>query len=104
MACYRLERDAIVVNVRLTPGADRDAVEGVGVLADGREVVHARVRAHAEDGAANAAMVKLFSRTFRRPKSVIDIVSGAGARLKTVRISGEPAALAAVAATWVPKT
>jgi uncharacterized protein (TIGR00251 family) len=100
VACYRVEPGAIVLGVRLTPGADRDAIEGVGVLADGQTVAHMRVRARPHDGEANAALVKLLSKTFRRPKSAIGIVSGAGARVKVLRIVGEPGELAAVVAGW----
>ena len=103
MACYRVEPAAIVLTVRLTPGADRDAVEGVGALADGRSVAHVRVRAHPQDDEANEALVALLARTFGRPKSAIQIVSGAGARIKNLRIAGNPPDLAAVVAAWLPK-
>jgi uncharacterized protein (TIGR00251 family) len=100
MACYRPEPGAIVVSVRLTPGADRDAVEGAGVLADGREVLHLRVRAQPHDGEANAALVRLLAKSLGRPKSVVEIVSGANARVKTLRIAGDPAELAAAIEGW----
>ena len=72
MACYRVEPGAIVLTVRLTPKADRDAIDGIGVLADGRAVAQVRVRALPEDGAANAALVALIAKTFGRPKSAVD--------------------------------
>jgi len=93
---YRREPGAIVLSVRLTPKSDRDAVEGTGVLADGREVVRVRVRAVPEDGAANAALIALVAKTFHRPKSAVDVVAGATRRLKQVRISGELEDLVAV--------
>jgi uncharacterized protein YggU (UPF0235/DUF167 family) len=100
MSCCRAEPGAIVLTVRLTPRADRDAVEGVGVLADGQAVALARVRALPEDGAANKALIALLAKTFRRPKSAIHITAGAGARVKHVRIAGEPADLAAIVESW----
>jgi uncharacterized protein (TIGR00251 family) len=103
VALYRVEPGAIVLSIRLTPGADRDAVEGIGVLADGRAVAHVRVRARPHDGEANAALVKLLSKTFRRPKSAIEIVSGASGRVKDLRIAGNTIDLAAVVAGWLPK-
>jgi uncharacterized protein (TIGR00251 family) len=100
VACYRVEADAIVVAVRLTPKADRDAVDGVKALADGREVIGARVRAVPDHGAANAALIKLMAKTFRRPKSSVAIVAGTTQRLKQVRIVGNPDALVAVVRGW----
>jgi hypothetical protein len=88
VSCYRAEAAAIVVAVRLTPRADRDAVEGVGALSDGRQVLRARVRAVPDKGAANAALVALLAKTFRRPKSAVSIVAGASQRIKSVRIEG----------------
>jgi uncharacterized protein (TIGR00251 family) len=95
-----MEPGAIVVGVRLTPKADRDAVEGVGALSDGRAVAHVRVRALPDRGAANAALIALMARTFRRPKSAVNIVAGTSQRLKQVRIAGEPAALAKIVESW----
>ena len=103
MACYRVEPGAIVLTVRLTPRADRDAVEGIGILADGQAVVHARVRAVPEDGAANKALIALLAKIFRRPKSAVELVSGQTARIKQLRIAGEPADLAAIVESWPAK-
>jgi uncharacterized protein YggU (UPF0235/DUF167 family) len=100
MACYRVEPGAIVVTVRLTPRADRDAVEGIGILADGQAVVRARVRAVPEDGAANKALIALLAKALRRPKSAIELVGGASARIKQLRIAGDPAGLAAIVESW----
>ena len=100
MACYRVERDGIVLSVRLTPRGGRDAVEGTATLADGREVVLARVRAVAEKGAANVALAALLAAALRRPKTAVTVVGGATGRLKQVRVQGEAAALAAAVETW----
>jgi len=100
VAYYRIETGAIVVAVRLTPRADRDAVEGVGMLADGREVARVRVRALPEEEAANAALVRLMAKTFRRPKSAVTIVAGAGQRLKQIRIAGDAAELVRIVESW----
>ena len=97
MACFRGEAEGIVVTVRLTLRANRDSVDGIGVLADGSEVLLARVRAAPESGGANAALLKLMAETFGRPKSAATLARGATQRIKQVRISGEVAALAAIA-------
>jgi uncharacterized protein (TIGR00251 family) len=100
VACYRTEPGAIVVAVRLTPRADRDAVEGIGALADGREVARVRVRAVPEAGAANAALIRLMAKTFGRPKSAVTIAAGAGQRLKQIRIAGETPELVRIVESW----
>lgn len=103
MGCYRLEPGAIVVTVRLTPHAARDAIEGLGRLADGQAVAHARVRALPEDGAANTALIALLAKAFRRPKSSVELVSGQTARVKQVRIAGHPAELVRIVDSWPTK-
>jgi uncharacterized protein (TIGR00251 family) len=100
VACYRVEAGAIVVSVRLTPRADRDAVDGVGALSDGRLVARVRVRAVAEDGKANAALVEVLARAFGRPRSAVAVVSGATQRVKQVRVAGDPRALAQTVEGW----
>lgn len=100
MACYRIETGAVRIDVRLTPKGGRDAIDGVGALADGRMVVKARVRAAPEDGAANKALIALIAKALSRPKSAVTIVSGATARLKCVRVVGDPMQLAGSIDTW----
>jgi len=104
MPCYRLEADAVLLAVRLTPKASRDAVDGVAALSDGRPVAVARVRAPPADGAANKALVELLAKTLKVRKSAVSIVSGHTSRLKQVRIEGDPALLAEVIAKWPAAT
>lgn len=79
--------------VRLTPKSSRDAVEGVETAADGRSHLKARVRAVPEDGKANKALVRLLSDALGVPARAVAVVAGETARLKTVRIAGDGAAL-----------
>ena len=90
---WRVEAGGISVSVRLTPRGGRDAVGAIEVLADGRAVVTARVRAAPEKGAANAALEALLARALGVPKSRASVVSGGTGRVKVVRIEGEPAEL-----------
>lgn len=59
----------------------------------------ARIAAAPVDGAANAALVVLVARAFGVAKSAVTVVAGETARLKRLRIAGDPAALARVANT-----
>ena len=83
----------LLVSVRLTPRGGRDAIDGIKQLSDGRAVLKARVRAIPEDGAANAALVKLFARACGCPASAVSLVSGATSRIKTLKIVGEGSVL-----------
>jgi uncharacterized protein (TIGR00251 family) len=91
--CYRREADGVVVSVRLTPRSGRDSIDGVGLLSDGRAVAQIRVRALPAEGEANAALTALLAKRLHVPKSAVTIAAGHGARLKQVRIAGDPAVL-----------
>jgi uncharacterized protein (TIGR00251 family) len=87
------ERDGcLALTVRLTPKSARDEIEGVGLLSDGRPVLKARVRAVPEDGAANAALIKLIAKALRLPAAAVRLESGGASRLKTIVLTGDPKA------------
>jgi len=86
---------ALLLDVRLTPKGGRDALDGIAPLADGRSVLKARVRAAPHEGAANAALTRLIAATAGVAASQVTIVSGATARVKRVRVAGDPHAIAA---------
>ncbi|TWG50023.1 MULTISPECIES: DUF167 domain-containing protein [unclassified Aminobacter] len=90
---YRRVSGGLELFVRLTPKSSRDAVEGVETASDGRAHLKARVRAVPEKGKANQALVKLIASTLGVPARDVEIVSGDTARLKTVRVSGDPESL-----------
>ena len=92
---WALAADGIFINIRLTPKGGRDAIEGVDMLADGRAVVKARVRAAPSEGEANTALIRLLSRALKVAPRDVNLIAGATARLKRVKITGDGAALAA---------
>lgn len=92
---YRVERERLLVDVRLTPRGGRDAVEGAERLSDGRAVLKARVRAVPEDGKANAALESLIAAELGIGRSQVAVVQGKTARLKTVALEGDTARLSA---------
>jgi uncharacterized protein (TIGR00251 family) len=87
--------DGVLVDVRLTPRGGRDAIEGVARRADGRVVLKARVRVAPSDGEANAALCRLLADAVGVAPRQATLVSGATAREKRVRISGDAASLMA---------
>ena len=92
---FEAHAGGLSLRVRLTPRGGRDALEGVEILADGRAALKARVRAAPEAGAANAALERLIAKACGVPKSAVSITAGATARVKSVRIEGEPERIAA---------
>jgi len=93
-APFRARENGIDLFVRLTPKSSVDRVEGVEAAADGRSHLKARVRAVPENGAANKALERLVAKTLGVPASAVSVVTGGTSRLKTVRIAGDPQALA----------
>ena len=92
---YRRLAGGIEMRVRLTPKSARDAVEGVAVAADGRAHLKARVRAVPEKGKANQALIRLMATTLGVPAGDVRLAAGDTARLKTLRVAGEPAEIEA---------
>ena len=93
-APYRILGQGLELDVRLTPKGGRDALDGVGTLADGRSVLLARVRAAPEDGAANTALIRLVAEALDLPRSAVTLAAGHKARIKALRVAGDGAALA----------
>jgi uncharacterized protein YggU (UPF0235/DUF167 family) len=85
----------VEVRVRVTPRGGRDAIDGLDTLSDGRAVVKVRVRALPEDGAANEAVRRLLAKALGRPAAAVSLAAGAGARVKTLGVAGDAAALTA---------
>ena len=93
-APFRTRENGIDLFVRLTPKSFVDRFEGVETSADGRSHLKARVRALPENGAANEALEKLIAKALGVAASSISVVADGTARLKTLRITGDPEALA----------
>ncbi len=91
----RAAGDGLRLAVRLTPRADADRLDGPRTLSDGRTVLAVRVRAAAQKGAANDALEVLLARALGVPKGTVAVTGGRTGRLKTVRVAGDPADLAA---------
>ena len=92
---WRAVTGGLSLAVRLTPKGGRDAIDGVERRADGGCVLKARVRAAPHEGAANAALQALIAKTLRVAPGRVSLVSGATARIKTLKIEGDAPALIA---------
>jgi uncharacterized protein (TIGR00251 family) len=90
---WRYSAQGISVALRVMPRGGRDDIDGLETLADGRAVIKVRVRAIAEDGAANRAVTELLAKALGVPKAKVRILSGATSRLKQLAVDGDPAKL-----------
>jgi uncharacterized protein YggU (UPF0235/DUF167 family) len=90
----RIRHDGLTFHVRLTPRGGRDAIEGWQRASDGASHLKVRVRVAPESGNANAALIALIAESLGIPRTSIGIIGGQKARLKTVAVAGDTAALA----------
>jgi uncharacterized protein (TIGR00251 family) len=93
MDAWRYSAQGISVALRVTPRGGRDEIDGLETLANGRTVVKMRVRAIAEGGEANRAVVELLARALGVAKAKVRVLSGATSRLKQIAVDGDPAKL-----------
>jgi uncharacterized protein YggU (UPF0235/DUF167 family) len=92
-APFRLRDDGVEMFVRLTPKTAMDRLEGIEISADGPSYLKARVRALRK----TAPPIKRsngWSPALGVPRSAVSVVVGGTARLKMLRVLGDPAALA----------
>ncbi|HPG27256.1 MAG TPA: DUF167 domain-containing protein [Myxococcota bacterium] len=71
------------IDLKVVPGSSREEI--AGFLGD---VLRVRVRAPAERGKANAAVLSLLARTLGVAPSALRVVSGASSPRKTLEITG----------------
>jgi hypothetical protein len=88
--CYSASPEGLTIEVRLTPRADRDGVDGVVRDAGGDSRLAVRVTAAPMDGAANQALIALLAKRWRLAKSAFALIAGESARIKRLRIAAPP--------------
>ena len=90
----RRNASGVTVDLRVQPRARRSAIEpALGAL-------RVQVTAPPEDGKANEAVIALLAEAWRLPRSSFGVIKGQAARAKTVRIAGDPAAIADRIVQW----
>lgn len=72
------------------------------MLADGRCVLKARVRALPQEGEANAALIRLIAKALHIPASAVEIDSGTTGRVKTLSLQGDAEQLTRALAELIP--
>jgi uncharacterized protein len=98
---YEATPDGLRLRVRLTPNASRDGIGGVAPDAEQVAWLTATVTSAPENGRANKALIKMLAKSWKLPKSSIDIRSGATQRRKILLIAGDGTALAAQLKHWL---
>jgi len=94
---WQIVAGGITLSVRLTPKGGRDTIDGIDILADGRPVLKARVRAAPSEGKANEALCRLIAKAAGVPPRDVALVAGATARIKRLAIAGDgPTLIAAL--------
>lgn len=87
-APFRIDGADLVLRLKVLPGARSTGFEGLAESADGGRLMKLKVRAKAQDGAANDAVVAAIADAFGCPRSAVALESGRTARMKTLRIAG----------------
>jgi uncharacterized protein (TIGR00251 family) len=90
---WTCSRDGLILRVRVTPKSSKDMVEGLEASAQGL-ALKVRVRAVPDKGAANAAVIAVVADWLGVAKSAVTLVGGSTARVKSLAIAGDGAALA----------
>ena len=91
---WRTTTTGVSIALRVTPRGGRDDIDGIEQLSDGRSVLKVRVRAIADGGEANRAVLALLAKSLGVPKASVSLLSGATSRLKQIAVEGDPARLA----------
>src|SRR5579863_9203905 len=86
----------VALDIRVTPRSSREAIEGVERRADGRVVLKVRLCAAPVEGEANEALRRLLAKALGVAPGQVEIATGATARLKRLRIAGDPKSLMAL--------
>ena len=90
---WRYSTSGISIALRVTPRGGRDDIDGIETLSDGRSVLKVRVRAIADGGEANRAVLQLLAKSLGVPKASVRLLSGATSRLKQIAVDGDPVRL-----------
>ena len=91
---WRQRDDGISLDLRVTPGARQAGIRGVQDVGEGRVALAVAVRAKAQDGKANKAVIALIADAIGIAPTRISLLSGAQGRRKSLHLAGDPQSLA----------
>jgi uncharacterized protein (TIGR00251 family) len=100
MPAWTATADGVTLAIRVTPRGGRDTL-----TAGTADHLAARISAAPVDGKANGALIALVADRFGVAKRAVTLIGGDTARLKRLRVAGDPAMLAQIAASlYAPGT
>jgi hypothetical protein len=82
--------DGVELFLKVTPGAQREAIGGVADDGEGHRRLQVHVTAKAEGGEANRAVVRLLAKSWRVAPTAFELTAGQRSRLKRVRLTVPP--------------
>lgn len=86
MEFIRITDCGVEIFVRATPNAKNEIIDGFEIRDDGKAYLKIKTRAIADDGKANAAIIKIIAKALGLPKSDISINSGTKSRTKCLLV------------------
>jgi uncharacterized protein (TIGR00251 family) len=99
---WRSVPGGVLLVVRVTPRASRNAIAGIGRDAEGRAILLVRIAAPPAEGAANAALIDLLADALQVRKRDVQLQAGATGRTKQLLIAGPTDAIIARLQTLAP--
>ncbi|MET3589676.1 uncharacterized protein (TIGR00251 family) [Bartonella silvatica] len=84
---HQVDRNGLILFVRLIPKTAVDKIMGVEDRDDGKQYLVIRLRAVPENGKANKALIKFLAKQWKVPSSCIALKSGATSRYKQLHFS-----------------
>jgi len=81
------------LHVHITPKSAKSQIIGWVDGENGKKELKIKIAALAEDGKANAELIKFLSKQWNIPKSALEIVAGETSRHKRLKIHDENAAI-----------
>lgn len=93
--------NGVLLDIRLTPNAAQNRIDGIFRDGEGRSRLKVKVTAIAEKGKANDALVKFLSKSIKPARGNFEIVSGTLDRNKTLLVKGEPSEMENKLKTWL---
>jgi uncharacterized protein len=85
---YSQHDRSLTFAVRVTARASRSEFAG-----EHNGALRVRIAAPPVEGAANRELAKLLAKTFKLPRSAVEIIAGSNSKNKTIRIRGADAAV-----------
>ena len=79
---YNEDNDSITLKIKAQPNASKS--EFVGLY--GKDALKVRVAAPAVEGAANKELIKFIAKSFKVPKSSVELVSGQSSKIKLIKL------------------